>query len=297
MKKVSVVIPVLNEEAVLSNLLESLQKQTFNDYEIIIADAGSKDKTVEIALDKGTIVVKGGKPGVGRNKGAEVATGEYLFFLDADVILPEDFIKNAVAEMEERKLDLATCEFLPDSNLPVDSAVYGLANLFVQMSIAVDPHAPGFCILVRKEVFEEIGGFDENLALAEDHNFVKRAAKEHSFGYLKNCSMTVSVRRLDKEGRLQYAWKCIQVEFYRMFKGDPTEEIVEYEFANFDEKKEGISVESMKELPLKIKQLGEQYKEKLYDFTTSDNINEKESFQQIFNTVSGKLKDMFITKE
>ncbi len=161
------------------------------------------------------------------------------------------------------------------------------------MSIKVDPHAPGFCILVKKSVFDKINGFDENLALAEDHNFVKRAAKEHVFGYLNSTNITVSVRRLDKEGRLQYAWKCIQVEFYRMFKGDPTEEIVEYEFANFDEKKKGVSVDMLKELPDTIKKLAEQYTAKINQIS-SISESDKEKFNKMFENISKNFKNMFI---
>ena len=78
-KKVSVVIPTLNEERDLPVLLDSLKKQTFRDFEIIVGDAGSKDKTREIAESHGARVVQGGMPGVGRNRGAAVANGEYLF--------------------------------------------------------------------------------------------------------------------------------------------------------------------------------------------------------------------------
>ena len=92
MPRISVVIPALNEEKFLPVLLESLKNQTFKDYEVIVADAGSKDKTLEIAHSYGARVVPGGMPGPGRNRGAEVATGEFLFFFDSDVLLPNDFL-------------------------------------------------------------------------------------------------------------------------------------------------------------------------------------------------------------
>ena len=92
----SIIIPTLNEEKYLPLLLESIKKQKdFFDYEIIVADAGSKDKTLEIAKNYGCITVGGGLPSKARNEGAKITNGNTLLFLDADVILTNDFLKLA----------------------------------------------------------------------------------------------------------------------------------------------------------------------------------------------------------
>lgn len=76
---VSIIIPTYNEEDYIENLLKSIKRQDYNDdIEVIVADAFSSDKTVEIAKQYDCIVVDGGLPAVGRNRGAEVATGEFL---------------------------------------------------------------------------------------------------------------------------------------------------------------------------------------------------------------------------
>ena len=77
---ISIIIPTLNEARFLPKLLESIKKQTFTDYEVIVADAGSKDKTLEIAKKYGARIVKGGFPAEGRNAGARAAKGDFLFF-------------------------------------------------------------------------------------------------------------------------------------------------------------------------------------------------------------------------
>ena len=85
MPKLSIVIPVKNEETDLPKLLASIKAQTFTDYEVIVADAHSTDKTVELAQAAGAIVVEGGMPGSGRNRGAEAAsTGDPLAEMDID---------------------------------------------------------------------------------------------------------------------------------------------------------------------------------------------------------------------
>ena len=72
----SIIIPTYNEEEYLPVLLDSIKSQSFDDYEIIVADANSTDKTREIAESYGCIVVAGGLPAVGRNNGAKIAKGE-----------------------------------------------------------------------------------------------------------------------------------------------------------------------------------------------------------------------------
>ena len=104
----SIVIPTLNEKNYLPRLLESIKRQDFLDYEIIVADAGSWDKTLKIAENFGCKIVSGGAPPKGKNLGAEIAQGEIIFFIDADVILPPEFFKNALAEFKKKGLGIGS---------------------------------------------------------------------------------------------------------------------------------------------------------------------------------------------
>lgn len=229
----SVIIPTLNEQLLLPNLLQDLQAQTWRDFEIIVADAGSHDDTVEIARRFGATVVPGGMPAVGRNRGAQNARGEFLVFLDADTRVAPDFLHNVYTEMEERYLDLATCEMVPISGNTLDSLLHDFANLAVKLSQFADPHAPGFCIIISRRLFRRVGGFDENLKLAEDHDLVKRASRFRSLRVLTSTQVQVSVRRLDKEGRARLISKYLAVELYRVLFGEIKTDIFEYEFGNF----------------------------------------------------------------
>lgn len=232
--RASVVIPTLNEARVLPGLLDRLQAQTLRDFEIIVADAGSRDGTRELCRARGVRVTDGGLPGVGRNRGAAIARGEVLFFLDADVLPPADFLACAIDEMRSQGMRLATCWFYPDSDHAIDQLLYELANLFVKLSLRTDPHAGGFAIFVERSLFEAVGGFDERLRVAEDHDFVKRAARIAPLHMLASTSIRVSVRRLVKDGRFSYGAKCIRVELHRLFVGEITEDIVDYQFG-YDE--------------------------------------------------------------
>ena len=90
----SIIIPTLNEEKYLPLLLKSIKEQNVKDYEIIISDAQSTDKTLDIAKKNNCKIVLGGLPGKARNEGAKVAKGNLLLFLDADVLLGPNFLKN-----------------------------------------------------------------------------------------------------------------------------------------------------------------------------------------------------------
>lgn len=232
--RVSVIIPVYNEEEYLPRLLESLKNQTFRDFEVIVADAGSKDNTVKIARDYGAKIVKGGVPAVGRNNGAKAAKGEFLFFFDADVKFNRTFLDKALRELDERYLDLSTCEFRPLSNLLMDRVIHEFANMFIKVNQFMDPHAAGCAIFVTSRLFRRVGGFNEKLKLAEDHDFVKRASEFRNFRVLESVHVLLSVRRFRKEGRLNYIGKVLQVTWHRTFKGNIVHDIVEYEFGTFN---------------------------------------------------------------
>jgi len=232
--KVSIIIPALNEEQMLPRLLDSIKGQDFDDYEVIVADAQSKDSTRQIAEQYGCRVVDGGLPAVGRNAGAAAARGDFFFFLDADVILPQGFIRNVYEEMQDCYYDLATCEIRPLSDYRLDRVLHRLINLAVILNLKVDPKAFGFCIFVSKRLFERVGGFDETIYVAEDNDFVKRASEFRSLRYLSSAHLMVSVRRFEKEGRFAYMNKGIKLNLYRTFRGEiRNAEVVTYEFENY----------------------------------------------------------------
>jgi glycosyltransferase involved in cell wall biosynthesis len=239
---ISIIIPALNEESMLPRLLDSIRAQDFKDYEIIVADAGSRDKTREIAESRGCRVVDGGLPAAGRNAGARVASGELLFFLDADVILPPGFIRNVYNEMQDRFIDLATCEIKPLSDYQLDRIIHHLINLVVILNLWIDPKAFGFCIFVTKRLFNRVGGFDETIYVAEDNDFVKRASAFRQLHYLNSTGIMVSIRRFEKEGRFGYIKKGIKLNLYRAFRGEiRSDGVVKYEFGAFDKVNTGDS--------------------------------------------------------
>lgn len=201
---ISIIIATLNEEKYLPILLDSIKNQTLQPHEVIVADALSDDKTVEIAKKFGCKVALEKPPRVGpakgRNAGAELATQEFLLFLDSDVKLPPNFLEIALKEMEERYFDIAACFITPLSTKLIYRIGSVLTNYYFLLSSFITPHAGGYCIFSKKEIHKKIHGFDESLILGEDHDYVNRASKVGKFGFIKNVKIQVSVRRLKEEG-------------------------------------------------------------------------------------------------
>jgi len=193
----SIIIPTLNEEKYLPIFLEQIKKQPFHDYEIIVADANSSDKTVEIAKSFGCKIVGGGVPAKGRNEGAKIAQGDILLFMDADnLFLPDNFFTNILDEFEERDLDAAYFPIVLDGNV-VDKIVCWGYNLWTKMSQSFLPHASN-SILAKKSAHQKIGGFDETVMLAEDHEYVRDIGKCGKFGYIEIEPVLTSARRTER---------------------------------------------------------------------------------------------------
>jgi glycosyltransferase involved in cell wall biosynthesis len=220
MKTVSIIIPTLNEEAYLPGLLEAIRRQTQPPLEVIVADAGSSDRTAKIALRAGCRVVPGGRPARGRNTGAATALGDILLFLDADVLPDPDFLARALEEFIRRGLDTATCPVQPLGGNLTDAISHKAANVFIQATCSFNPHAPGFCILSHRRTHEGIGGFDEALYLSEDHDYVRNVvAQGGRFGIL-HVPILVSIRRLETDGRWNVAARYTFLAINQMM-GDP----------------------------------------------------------------------------
>ncbi len=232
----SIIIPALNEEEYLPILLSQIKKQKFSDYEIIVADADSKDKTVQIAQSFGCKITKGGLPAKGRNEGAKVARGKIFLFMDADnIFLPENFLENLLNEFRKRDLDVASFPIFPKGNL-LDKIFYSFYNWFVKTFQRFSVWATN-SVLVKREIFEKIGGFDEEIKIAEDHDFARRAAKVGKFGFIKTEPVLTSGRRFEKDGRLKTYLKYLLAGIYIIFFGPIKKDIFKYRFDELKKKR------------------------------------------------------------
>jgi len=236
--KLSIIIPTFNEEKYLPALLESIKRQDFDDYEVIVADAGSQDRTREIAQEWGCKVVEGGMPAVGRNHGAEKARGDCLLFLDSDVILTRDYLESCVYEFQKRELGIAITQITPLSDTFLDKVTHDFANFFMKRVENIKPHGAGcYGIITTKKLHKEVGGFDEDLDFGEDTDYIERIGAISQFRVLRTPKLLVSTRRVQEEGLRNVAFKYAKSTFYQFRGRQITAEDLDYTFGHPNQKR------------------------------------------------------------
>lgn len=179
MKKVSVIIPTLNEDKWLSSTLESLKNQTYKDFELIVKDGLSVDKTVEIAENYADKVVsmKDSSAGEARNQGAKYAHGQILVFLDADTLLAPNTLNKLVEDFQKYDAVLVFPRYLLQEKTmeiegspmhtprPLEKLWFTFEDYFRSYA---GKYASGMCMTCDSVAFNRIGGFNEKLKVCED---------------------------------------------------------------------------------------------------------------------------------
>jgi len=210
----SIIVPTYNEEKYLPRLLESIKRQDIK-YELIIAD-NSKDKTQAIVKSYDCIIVDGGNPSKARNNGAKKATYENLLFLDADVILPDNFLKMFLKRAI--KFDYGTCKVLPTLSR-LDYRMYYFLKNYANIIISpLSAHISGQCFFIKKQLFRKLNGFDESLFFGEEHDLAKRAKQIAKGKFFTDIFVYNVPRRLQKEGTFRTLLLDMYSEVYRFFK-------------------------------------------------------------------------------
>ncbi|MGF1740010.1 glycosyltransferase [Vibrio profundum] len=241
MGPISIIVISLNEEKRIGRLMEDLGEQTHRDFEVILVDSNSEDSTREVAAAYKKVlpeltVHKMDTRGVslGRNTGASLAKHERLLFLDADVRLEANFLANAISQLEAKKLEVAGV-YMGAKDLPVVHKLgYGLFNMGLFMTQFVFPTAVGACVFSTKRVHKQIDGFDEEIVLCEDCDYVKRASSTWRFRLLK-LTFGFDPRRLDQDGIFKMGGTYLKANLRRMVFGEMRNNEMNYEFDHYKE--------------------------------------------------------------
>ncbi len=201
--KYSIIIPAINEEQCIAAAVKSA-KRHIPDCEIIVADGGSTDRTQKNARRMGAKVVSSAKGrGIQCNAGARAARGDVLVFLHADTELPDD----AYFQLERYFLN-------PESNIALfrmkfdhPSRWFRLYSWFTHFDSMFTSFGDQ-CIVVRRPLFEKIGGFPD-WVLFEDLEFLRRARRLEKIKKLPSY-VTTSARRFTDNG-------IVRQQFYNIY--------------------------------------------------------------------------------
>ena len=133
---ISVIIPVYNGEKYISECIESVLKQTFRDFEIIVINDGSTDNTAEICRKfKNIRYFYQENKGVSkaREKGLQVSKGEYITFIDSDDTIKSDFLETMLCEMEN--CDIVCCNSIDEIEYKSDIYINYINNFNSLLSL------------------------------------------------------------------------------------------------------------------------------------------------------------------
>ena len=191
--KISVVIPVYNQEKYLAETIESILAQTFRNFELILVDDGSKDKSAEIIQQytqkdsriMSILQANSGKPNA-LNAAASVAKGEYLAFMDHDDLMLPNRLESQLAFLEENpKIDACSCHcyYIDDDGRTMGRQVYPqiktieeCQNVIAKDEIVI---AAFTGLMIKKSAFINSGGLITEFWPSDDVEFFNRFIEKH----------------------------------------------------------------------------------------------------------------------
>jgi len=219
---ISIVVPALNEEECITSCLQSLTTQSFDDYELIVVDGGSSDRTVEIAEKYADdVIVFEGPVGASRNIGVKKSRGEILAFLDADTVVCHSWLEAIAESFRERRVVGVTGPTLPMNGNAVDNICYKASTTYLQrilLGLGI-PHVIGFNCAYHRKPFLRVGGFDEVNVLSEDVRLSSKVKRLGKIFFNEKMVAFTSTRRLEKYGYTYMVGLYLFNDFLTMLTG------------------------------------------------------------------------------
>lgn len=239
-KLISIVIPAYNAENFITETINSVIKQSYLNWELVIVNDGSKDKTLEIVkkiaeTNARITIIDQPNSGVShsRNNGLEVSKGEFICFLDADDLLNPNNLEVKANALEQNKWDAvySSCELIDKNSISQNRYLFGQIPTSIDDILELRGNyitAPsGF--LYRKSIFKSIGGYDPNLSNNADQELlIKILANKFKVGYISDSlwkyrmhsgNMSSNIRLLEKDSVYMYE----KLRNQNLFKNKKTE--------------------------------------------------------------------------
>lgn len=211
--KISIIIPVYNEESSIDDLLTYLEKHSDKDIlqEIIVVDGHSTDLTSEIVKRHPVHYIFASKKGraAQMNEGAQKASGEILYFLHADTLPPAKFMQHILGVYHQGYP--AGCYRLSFDESRLLLKLYGWFTRFDVKAFRFGDQS----LFIDRKLFFEIGCFNEDLIVMEDNEIIQRIRPKSKFIIIPK-SVTTSARKYRENGmiRLQLIFTIIYILYH-----------------------------------------------------------------------------------
>lgn len=174
--KVSVIIPTLNREKYVASAIRSVQRQTYGNIEMIVVDVGSTDSTRDLLDRMGVPYTVSNVRGMAniRNYAVRRSSGEFFCGCDSDDMLHPKYVEETIKPMIDRRVGFVW----------TSSRVFGRVNyvslaapFFTRLSAYRFPGGQIACAMIRREAYDEVGGYDERAMLHEDSDIMIRISR------------------------------------------------------------------------------------------------------------------------
>lgn len=231
-RKISIIIPALNEEKLIQNVLEQFDESIRKEYniEVIVSDGGSRDKTIEIAgkyADKVLTHNKAYSQNIsrGRNEGARKSQGDVLIFLNADTRFENlRFLLNeSLRELLVNNVSAIACAVYvyPEEEKLSDKIFHFVYNRYTSFLVCCfTGMGRGECHIIEREIFFKTGGYSEDIIAGEDFELYMRLKKAGRLKFRKDFVIYESPRRYRSYGylRIMREWMKNAVSVYFLKK-------------------------------------------------------------------------------
>ena len=175
----TIVIPCKNEKEVVSKTLDILNYQTnIRGVKVIVCDSSDDEYTNLLLFNKPEYnfelkITDGGLPAIARNNGFKLVSTPYVLFMDADIfLLDSEVLSKTVLKIQNEDLDLVSVRFRTTNG--DYNYVYKVFDVLQKLSMFISPFCLGGFMLTKTSKFIEIGGFDEEVKIAEDYVYSKQ---------------------------------------------------------------------------------------------------------------------------
>jgi len=201
---ITIVIPCKNENQTIDKTLSLLNLQkNIQKTKVIVADISDDGTTYELESRQNDLfelkIIQGGLPSKARNNGARLSTTPYILFLDADIFITDKMLlTNAVETIVKKDKHLLTTRFRTTTK--VYDYVFKTFDVIQRLVKPITPFCLGGFMLVKRDVFNYYGGFDEEVKVAEDYVFSKNI-RPKKFHIIKKIVHTPP-RRFENKGVL-----------------------------------------------------------------------------------------------
>jgi len=219
--RISVIVPTFNEEKTINRCLEALERQTFEDYEIVVVDGHSRDNTVKIAekyADK-MLFDEGKGTAAARNLAVRSVDSEIVAFIDGDTVVPKTWTETVNNAFSESNIVGVGGPLLPDGGGLSDRLIfYVCADLLRRISSAVGFHqfSGANCAYLRK-AYLKVGGFREDLDMLDDVDLSMRMKQIGKEKFEPKMYAVTSIRRTRQKGHVKTVMRYLS-GYLELFK-------------------------------------------------------------------------------